>query len=92
MNIGRVKLEFTREGLNTLHIFSASCNPNFIDSQNYTCQNYGSMDWCGSSWISNFTVNGEDASDCPECGCVEVGKLIRNISKYFGNKDKLKQL
>merc|ERR1712062_364368 len=26
--------------------------------------------WCGYSWISNFTVNGEDASDCPECGCV----------------------
>ena len=47
------------------------------------------MGWCGSSWISNFTVNGEDASDCPECGCVEdkkVGKLIKNSLKYFGNK------
>lgn len=53
------------------------------------------MGWCGSSWISNFTVNGEDASDCPECGCVEdkkVGKLIKNSLKYFGNKNKLKQL
>ena len=50
------------------------------------------MGWCGSSWISNFTVNGEDASNCPECGCVEMGKLLKTVFNNLEIKNAMQKL
>ena len=60
------------------------CNPNFIDSGGYTCQDYADYKYCTSSggygpgWDSEFygdfekwaNDGYETAMVCPQCGCV----------------------
>ena len=58
------------------------CNPRFIDSGGYTCQDYKDYEFCtsvggyGPGWKSNYgdfykwaNEDGETAIVCIECGC-----------------------
>ena len=59
------------------------CNPEFIDSGGYTCQDYADYKYCtssggyGPSWDSEFygdfekwaNDGYETARVCPQCGC-----------------------
>ena len=58
------------------------CNPSFIDSGGYTCQDYKDYEFCtsvggyGPGWKSNYgdfykwaNEDGETAIICKECGC-----------------------
>ena len=57
------------------------CNADFLDSMGYTCKEYIDNEYCtpnggyGENWkdswgpIRDYAMNGNDAFDCPECGC-----------------------
>ena len=59
----------------------AYCNADFIDSEGDNCRTYLDSKWCspnggyGENWedgwgkMSDYGKDGNDAFDCPECGC-----------------------
>jgi len=62
----------------------SSCNPSFIDVHGSSCEDYSRLNFCtseggyGIGWniqifgeFDNYSVNGETAFLCPECGCKE---------------------
>lgn len=58
-----------------------ACNPDYVDSHNFNCEFYSFSSWCrgdgvyGHLWktsygtFDQYSVGGEDAWVCPQCGC-----------------------
>ena len=68
--------------VDTFYLGPSSCNPSFIDVHGSSCEDYSRLNFCtseggyGIGWnvqifgeFDNFSVNGETAFLCPECGC-----------------------
>ena len=65
---------------------SDSCNQDWLSLEKYTCTQYEEDDYCtaeggyGAGWkdewneFSDWAVEGQDATVCPECGC--EGEMI----------------
>jgi len=72
----------SRDGGND-EVTTGRCNPNFVDKDGDNCQAYADKNYCtingdyGKKWnmsekFADYAVNGEDASACPQCGCIEI--------------------
>merc|ERR1719220_1260946 len=79
------------------HLVSAkTCNNvQWVDSDGNGCKNYKEKGYCtengekgknwGKTWgnFIDYTLNGRDASLCPECGCKgKVEEIICNNAKW----------
>jgi len=74
--------DFTN-GFNAYVKIPGRCNPNFVDKDGDNCQAYADENYCtingdyGKDWNLNeefkdYAVNGEDATVCPQCGCIGI--------------------
>ena len=75
--------EYYDEAYECEYTLSTVCDPNFIDSEGYGCENYNKFD-DGCAAFSNYALmyNGVNSPtgvmtglNCPICGCGEDGPI-----------------